>query len=126
MPTDIRLAAENLVLRFLLDLPADCPAVEVTQTRGQLAVTLRIGPASTVRGPLALTAREREILDVARQAITEAGRKLQGAELRAALRASGRRWGESTVNRTLADLVAGGHLENDHDGRGYGLPAGDR
>lgn len=39
--------------------------------------------------------------------------------------AAGHKWSASTINIALANLVAAGHLVNDNDKRGYGVPGGD-
>lgn len=123
----IRLLAENCLLRLLSDLPAGTPAFTVQARLNGLGASLRIGPPTEI--PLdacgdnssRLTSREREVLDAVAVEVARLGRRVLGSEVRAALKAAGIDWGVSTVNTTLADLVAVGRLVNDNDKRGYGL-----
>jgi hypothetical protein len=73
--------------------------------------------------PDAIADRDRAILDIARQSIRAAGRRVRGSEIRLADRAAGGGWGDSVIIRVLADLVAASQLVNKYDGKGYGLPA---
>lgn len=127
----VRLLAENALLRLLADLPAATPAITVQARLNGLGAVLRIGPPTDV--PLAsvgenrgrMSSRDREVFDAVAVEVARLGRRVLGYEVRAALKAAGIRWGVSTVNTTLADLVAGGYLVNDNDKRGYGLATQD-
>ena len=123
-----RLLAENALLRLLSELPAGTPPITVQARVNGIGAVLRIGPPADV--PLAtngvasgpkLSSRHHEVLDAVAVESARLGRRVLGSEVRAALRAAGIRWGVSTVNTTLADLVDSGHLVNDNDKRGYGV-----
>lgn len=121
------LLAENYLLRLLLDLPSGWPSELTTVKASHAGITaiLRIGPTdSQPREHRAdeLSGRAREILEAVQVEIDRLGRRITGAEVRAALKLAKCRWGISTINRTLADLVAAGHLANGRDGLGYGRP----
>jgi hypothetical protein len=115
---DHSLLAEVRLLRLLADLPADTQPFSVDVVFAGRVANLRIGIAGA-KG--ALTDRESEVLDAVRVEIARVGRRVTGAEIRTALHAAGHRWSGSTVNTTLANLVASGHLTNANDKKGYGL-----
>lgn len=115
--------AGDALRRLLLALPPNCPPLTLSRAQGGLRVTLTVGPAvRRAPEPDAIADRERVILDITRQTIQDAGRRVRGAELRLAVRAAGCGWGDSVIIRVLADLVAAGQLVNGYDGNGYGLP----
>lgn len=120
----IRLFVENALLRLLAELPRDVPGMTVEQRFGSVAAVIRIGTAAEIpfaTVPDKLSARQREVYEVVQVEIARLQRRVLGSEVRAALKAAGLRWGTSTINTALADLVSLGLLVNDKDKLGYGL-----
>jgi hypothetical protein len=127
MPHDpTRLYIEHALLRILAELPPGFPAAPIimVQSLRDTTATLRIGPANAfeVAGDdRPMTEAERETFEAVSAETDRLGRKVTGAEIRAALTAAGTRWGMSTINRCLADLVAKGHLLNSRNRQGYAI-----
>jgi len=126
-----RLLVENTLLRLLAELPPGTQSMIVQARFNGMGAVLRIGSPTDLqvapRGPdnsRKLSSRHREVLDAVAIEAARLGRRVLGSEVRAALKAAGVRWGVSTINTTLADLVDSGHLVNDNDKRGYGLADG--
>lgn len=125
VPDPSRLLAELALMKLLAELPAGVQPFTVQTRMNGLAGVLRIGAPADL--PLAetrdeLTARQRECLEAVQVEIARLGRRVIGSEVRSALKAAGIRWGVSTINTALADLVDRGLLVNDNDKKGYGLP----
>jgi hypothetical protein len=119
-----RAAVDDALRRLLLALPPDVKPQTVSRTAGGLRVTLTVSPAGPRLAPPDVDADRRQaVLGVARDAIRSAGRRVPGADIWRAVRAAGHDVGYATFIRTLADLVATGHLVNARDAAGYGLPA---
>lgn len=121
-----RLLAEVALLRLLGDLPPGTPPFTISARSHGFAGVIRIGPPSELPPQPGtcreLSAKHREVLEAATVEIARLGRGVLGSEIRGALMAAGTRWGVSTVNTTLADLVNLGLLINHNDKRGYFLP----
>lgn len=127
-PETARLMAELALVKLLGELPAGTTAFTVEGRFNGLVGVLRVGTPNDL--PLVgagsssrqLSPRQQEVYDAARLEIARLGRRVLGCEIRAAMAAAGIRWGVSTVNTALADLVNHKWLVNDNDKRGYGLP----
>ena len=126
----IRLLVEHNLLKLLTELPPGWPPAPmvVEQSLHGLSVSLRFAPPGSELPANDHDGRtnaiEREVLDAVRVEIDRLGRRVMGAEIRTALKAAGCQWGVSTINRTLAELVARKILVNERDGRGYGITDG--
>lgn len=130
----LELVIEAHVIKLLAVLPVGWPPAGVSIVRVNLhgtAAVLRIGSpesiAASERGPDPLQHRnrspcQRHVLAFVLREVGIRGRRLTGAEVKKGLHAEGRDWGDTTIERALAELVADGLLANDHDGRGYGPP----
>lgn len=129
--------AEAALIKLLHKLPLGWPPTGVVTVRIELSGTvalLKLGSASDIaaseRGPDPLIHRDRPPCQRAtlRTVLAEVAtrrRRITGAEVLEAMKAAGRSWGMTTINRALAELVADGLLVNEHDGRGYGPPGDD-
>lgn len=138
IPTDsLELVIEASLIKLLHRLPTGWPSSGVATIRAELHGTVavvKIGSpeaiAASERGPDPLAHRDRSpcqraVLRVTLAEVGKRGRRVTGDEVKQAMKDSGRTWGETTINRALAELVADGLLANDHDGRGYGRPDDD-
>lgn len=122
-PTDPAAVVDEALGSLLLALPPDVRPHTASRGLGNVRVTLtieRVGGQTPARDTLG--DRDRAILDITQRLIAEAGRRVHGSEIRLALRAARRGWGDAVTIRVLANLVAAGHLVNDYDGEGYDLP----
>lgn len=126
-PDPRRLLVELRLAQLLAELEPGWPRgpLLVEAAAGGRTAALRLGPAGTVAVPAPsdpLSPCQRDVLAVVRRETARLGRRVRGAEVRAAVRADGHRWGDSTINVALADLTAAGLLLNAGDKRGYGSP----
>jgi hypothetical protein len=124
LPALLRAGIEHLLDDILANLPPGAPPAVFVRTRGGVKVTLHLGPVAPAAAPTdphgrPLTRCQQDVLRVARDACTRFGRKVLGAEIRTAVVAAGLKWGTSSINTALADLVAAGMLFNAHDKTGY-------
>jgi hypothetical protein len=113
-----KLLAENTLLRLLMQLPQGICGMLVETRVGNIAATLHIGD---VNKRVTLTPRKQQILEVVRRLFAREGRRVTGAEIRTEMQANGVEWSGSTINTSLADLVADGFLVNRNDKLGYGV-----
>jgi hypothetical protein len=118
-----RMQVELALYRLLAELPPNTSLAVEVKANGVAAI-VRIGPENAMP-KLArhqeLDAREQEVFDVTVSEIGRLGRRVVGAEIRAAMKAAGIRWGVSTVANTLSRLVEKRWLVNDKDKLGYGI-----
>jgi hypothetical protein len=124
LPTLLRAGIEHLLDDILANLPPGAPPAVFVRTRGGVKVTLHLGPVAPAAAPTdphgrPLTRCQQDVLRVARDACTRFGRKVLGAEIRTAVKGAGLKWGTSSINTALADLVASGLLFNAHNKTGY-------
>jgi hypothetical protein len=117
-----RLTLEVRLLQ-LLALIDEWPAegVRIESRFGRRVVSVRITPEGedpAAPPPIRLTPCQRDCVETLRSAATP----LTRVKLRAAMESAGKLWGESTVAKALADLVAARVLANDGHHQGYYIP----
>lgn len=120
-------AARKLV-EVLATLPRPLP-LRVVDAEGEVACLIQVWNTNELMPTVGMVRHKRaaeggreecraDILAV----IAAAGNSLTRKEVVQALKSAGRRHGEGTVVKALADLTAAGHLLNPKDKKGYRLP----
>jgi hypothetical protein len=127
-------AVAGRAVRELLVALAEVPgptAFRLADAEGRLACLLVVWTADRAM-PVASSERlrraggraecKRDVVDV----VKAANRPLTRKEVMKALKAAGKTYGTSMVEKALADLTATGQLVNPKDKKGYRLPSWDR